>query len=141
MVADRSSTWPTRIVVGVDTSPESIAALERALRLATSTGAAVEVVHAVGLLEQGAFRPHPDLQGIVDEACARVDCSPDAVAGAVMEDGPPSIALLRVAERSGADLLVVGRRGLGGTLRSLGSTSEAVLDQSSIPVLVVPLGG
>ncbi len=129
------------MVVGVDTSRESIVALERALALASRTGAMVEVVHAVGLLEQGSFQPHPDLDGIVAEACDRVGCSPDIVTGALMEDGPPSVALLRVVERSGADLLVVGSRGIGGALRPLGSTSEAVLDQPTTPVLIVPLGG
>ena len=128
------------MVVGVDTSRESIVALERALSLASRTGAAVEVVHAVGLLEQGAFQPRPDLEGIVAEACERVVCSLDIVTRALMEDGPPSVALLRVVERSGADLLVVGSRGIGGALRPLGSTSEAVLDQQTTPVLVVPLG-
>lgn len=129
------------MVVGVDASRDSIVALERALVLASGVGAAVEVVHAVGLLEQGSFRPRPDLDQIIGEACERVGCPRAIVTQASMEDGPPSVVLLRVVERSGADLIVVGSRGIGGALRSLGSTSEAVLDQSHTPVLVVPLGG
>jgi nucleotide-binding universal stress UspA family protein len=48
--------------------------------------------------------------------------------------------LLRVAEREGADLIVVGSRGLGGALHELGSTSGALVTTSTVPVLVVPHG-
>lgn len=139
--ASEPTSWPRRIVVGVDSSPESVTALERALALGSLAGATVDVVHAVGLLEQGAYRSAPDLADIVEAACARVGCSSDVVAGTVLEDGPPQVALLRVVSRSGADLLVVGSRGIGGALRPLGSTSEAVLDQSTTAVLIVPHGG
>ena len=54
------------------------------------------------------------------------------------EPGPAAESLLRVAEREGADLIVVGSRGLGGTARQLGSTSEAVVQHSRLPVVVVP---
>jgi nucleotide-binding universal stress UspA family protein len=41
------------IVVGVDTSPESIAALQWAADLASRTGSPLLAVHAEGLLEEG----------------------------------------------------------------------------------------
>jgi nucleotide-binding universal stress UspA family protein len=43
-----------------------------------------------------------------------------------------------VAEREAADVITVGSRGLGGTARQLGSTSDAVVRESPIPVVVVP---
>jgi nucleotide-binding universal stress UspA family protein len=126
-----------RLVVGVDTSPESIAALDWALRTAAAFGGSVTVVHAVGLLEEGGYRPRPDLTAIVEDACAGVaePCPPTNV---VLEDGPAADVLIRVAERDDADMIVVGRRGLGQAPRVLGSVSEHVLDFARLPVLVVP---
>lgn len=137
----RGVAWPERLVVGVDTSPESLAALDRALELAARAGSTVVVVHAVGLLEAGAYRPRPDLDAIVAQARQRVSFPSELLASPVFEDGSPSDVLVRIAHRSGADLIVVGRRGLGGTPRPLGSTSEAVLDKADVPVLVVPPAG
>ena len=95
------------------------------------------VVHAVSLLEEGGYRPRPDLGAIVDEARQRGGAA-GAVVDTMYEDGPPPDVLLRIAEREGADLLVVGSRSVSGALRQLGSTSEAVVTGSRIPVLVVP---
>lgn len=49
----------------------------------------------------------------------------------------PANDLLAYAERSGADLIVMGSRGLGAIRGVLGSVSYAVLRESPIPVLVV----
>ncbi len=130
-------TVPRCLVTGVDASPESLAALDLALELADRLGARLVVVHAVGLLEEGGYRVRPDLLAIVDDARRRVDAAGAAV-DTVYEDGPPPDVLLRIAEREDADLLVVGSRGVSGALRQLGSTSEAVVTGSQIPVLVVP---
>ena len=54
-----------------------------------------------------------------------------------MVPGGPATALLDAAE--GADLVVVGRRGLGGFGRLLlGSASEHVARHAACPVVVVP---
>jgi len=124
---------PRCIVVGIDTSLESLSALEWAVGLAEATGAAVVAVHAVGLLEAGGYREPPDLDALVAPARAR------ATVRSIAEPGPPGEALLRVAEREAADLVVVGSRGLGGTARQLGSTSDAVVREASLPVVVVPM--
>ena len=130
-------TIPRCLVAGVDASPESLAALELALELVDRLGARLVVVHAVGLLEEGGYRPRPDLGAIVADARQRVGAG-GAVVDLVYEDGPPPDVLLRVAEREAAELLVVGSRGVSGARRQLGSTSEAVVMSSRIPVLVVP---
>ena len=128
------------LVVGVDMSSESQLALTAALRLARRLGCGVLVVHAVGLLEEGGYRPRPALEELL--AAAR-SASPDDVSEVpvelLREDGPAADVLVRVAERAGAELLVVGRRGSGEAGTPLGSVSEAVLAHSAKPVLVVPI--
>ncbi len=125
------------LVVGVDTSDESVAALDWALRLAEGLTLRVVVVHAVGLLEEGGYRQRPDLDAIVEAAQQRV---PGATAGVDIldEDGPAADVIVRIAERHDAALIVVGSRGLGQAPRLLGSVSEGVLAHAGVPVLIVP---
>jgi nucleotide-binding universal stress UspA family protein len=132
-----STTWPGRIVVGVDTSPASQAAIDHALQLAKASGGGVIAVHAVGLLEEGAYKPRPDLAAILRAACERTGCSPEVVLEPVVEDGPATGVLLRVAQRLDADLIVVGRRGIGASDQPIGSTSVGVVAAAEVPVLVV----
>ena len=129
---------PARLVVGVDTSPESLAALDWALELAEGLRCRVVAVHAVGLLEEGGYRARPDVAAMVDQARDRVGLEAGAAVQRVEEDGPAADVIVRVAEREEADLIVVGSRGLGEAPRLLGSTSEAVLAHARLPVLVVP---
>lgn len=49
----------------------------------------------------------------------------------------PAADILSYAEKEGADLIVMGSRGLGAIRGVLGSVSYAVLRESPIPVLVV----
>ena len=135
---------PERIVVGLDGSVDSARALATAATLAGACGAEVVAVHAVGLLAHigGELRPSDQHR---DEIRAEVDrwIAPLAAAGvahrAVVEDGPPGLVLLRVAEREGAGLIVLGTRGLGSTDGVvLGSTSHHLVQFSPVPVVVVP---
>ena len=126
------------VIVGVDASPESQAALAWTLRLAGALGWRVVAVHAVGLLEAGGYQPPIDVVGLVEEASRRTGVEADALIEEIAEAGHPAETLVRVAEREGAALIVVGSRGLGQTPRLLGSTSEGVLAHAATPVLVVP---
>lgn len=123
------------IVVGVDTSPESIAALHWAARMASATGAELLVVHAEGLLEEGDYVPHVDVNSLV--AATLSGTGPLAALTSLVEPGPPCDTLLRVAQRSGANHIVVGHRGVGGTGSELGSTALSLVTRSTIPVTVV----
>src|SRR4051812_50007856 len=100
-----SSPWPRRIVVAVDTSPESVRALERALELAASTGATVIPVHAMGLLEEGAIRPAPDVAGVLDDAPPRTPGPRDPDAPPGVEDGPAPPTILPGAVRGRGELV------------------------------------
>jgi nucleotide-binding universal stress UspA family protein len=123
------------IVVGVDTSAESIAALHWAARLAARTGASLLAVHAEGLLEEGAYVPRVD----VVELIARTLSGQELQAGVttLVEPGPPTETLMRVAERTGSRHIVVGHRGVGGTGSDLGSTALSLVGRAMVPVTVV----
>jgi nucleotide-binding universal stress UspA family protein len=111
----RPERWPRSIVVGVDGSPESRAAVEAARRVAERFGATLrEVVARDGDID-------------LDAAAA---ASPDLE----MLPGKPVDELSVLSEF--ADLVVVGSRGLKG-LRALGSVSERVAHEAHCPVLMV----
>ena len=51
--------------------------------------------------------------------------------------GDPADALLEIAEREGADLIVVGNRGMHGVSRVLGSVPNKVSHRAQCHVLIV----
>jgi nucleotide-binding universal stress UspA family protein len=123
------------IVVGVDTSPESIAALHWAAQLAARTGVHLLAVHAEGLLEEGAYVPRVDVAGLVAEVLSGT--APLAALTSLVEPGSPCEALMRVARRTGARHIVVGHRGAGDTGSDIGSTALLLVSRSTVPVTVV----
>jgi nucleotide-binding universal stress UspA family protein len=128
------------VVVGVDASPESLAAVEWAVELAKKFGGRVVAVHAVGLLEGQHLRPHPDVGATVTAARALHGEHADVDVDTIYQDGVPAEIITHVAEEEHAALIVVGSRGIGRATHLLGSTSEAVLARASVPVLIVPAG-
>jgi nucleotide-binding universal stress UspA family protein len=144
MVKSRAT---ARIVVGIDGSATSARALEWAVEAGRLHRSSIEAVHAwetssIGLEAFGAivFDPTPP----IDAARAMMD----AVLGAIYTGHPrapvsdESIgsvakAILRASE--GADLIVVGSRGLDGVKgRLLGSVTLQVVRDARCPVVVVP---
>ena len=121
------------IVVGIDGSEPARRAVEWATVLAHAFDARLVAVHAVGLLEGSGFAPTTDVPALLASLGA------DTATVGFAEPGPADQVLLRVAAREQADLVVVGTRGLGGSRRALGSTSEAVLAAAQVPVVVVPV--
>jgi nucleotide-binding universal stress UspA family protein len=114
---EASDSFPERITVGVDGSPESAAAYAAARHVAQRFDAEVSSVVAHG--GKG-----------VDERLVGM------IVGEGREDsaGQPVAALVAAGEAS--DLVVVGSRGLHG-LKSIGSVSERVAHQARCSVLVV----
>jgi nucleotide-binding universal stress UspA family protein len=124
------------VVLALDGSPGSTRACEWAADLAGALGAEVVAVHACGLLEADVDR---------DERLRSMErwCRPLTDAGlrwrSLVRDGEPVGVVLAVAEQEGADLLVVGSRGLGGFPEQLlGSTSTQIAQRSTRPVVIVP---
>ena len=61
----------------------------------------------------------------------------DKVSLQIVPGNNPSVQIVETARKLGADVLVMGSRGLGAVRGMLGSVSFAVLRESEIPVLVV----
>lgn len=127
-----------RILVGVDGSEDSRRALGWAAELAGRIDAEVVAVHALGLLEH--LEPGADLEAVFEERwCAPLAERPEVRARRVIEDGPPAMVLLRLADQEAVDLVVVGSRGVGGFDELLlGSTSTQVMHHARVPVTVIP---
>ena len=142
-----------RIVFATDFSKSSAAALDLALALAQEADARLTLLHAIEFpqalhdvpLPRGADvdRLHAlaeaeylrRLRGLVP-AQARMYCT---VAARVSE-GKPARAILHVAAKEQADLIVIGVQGRGAVdLMVFGSNAHAVIREAHCPVLVVPL--
>jgi nucleotide-binding universal stress UspA family protein len=140
-----------RIVVGVDGSVGSEAALRWAIDEARFRGAEVEVIHswsypytgeAAGMaaisISGDALQKAAEATLTATVDAVRADGASDDVAlHTRVERGDASAALIRAAEE--ADLLVVGTRGRGGFAGLLlGSVSQQVVHHAPCAVVVVP---
>lgn len=134
-----------RILVGVDGSPGSRAALRWALRQAERTGAEVTALIASGLSALiDIAMPMPG-EGVAEQAAAQLRKSVDETQAQVGGDlqvhrlvieGHAARALLD--EAADADLLVVGHRGHGGVIGAvLGSVAQHCVHHAPCPVVVV----
>jgi nucleotide-binding universal stress UspA family protein len=134
-----------RIVVGVDGSPSSKAALAWAARQATLTGATLEVVGAWGYpvyfgttpVWPSDFDPQAIAEDSIRQAIDEIlGTHPGLEVRSTVREADPSIALLDAAE--GAELLVVGSRGHGAFAGMLlGSVSQHCVSHAHCPVVVV----
>jgi universal stress protein A len=143
-----------RILVPVDFSPASRAALEYALFLAQHMNARVDVLHAwqtpSGIPSDVlAVTPFGMAEGIGPQAHAAAERQLAEFlqpfresAGTPIEDeiafGPAAPVVRRKAEEGEYDLIVIGTRGRSGLARALlGSVAEAIVRGASCPVLTV----
>lgn len=135
------------IVVGVDGSAPSRAALAWALRQARLTGAAVDAViawhHPTAYRYPLPIAPETTarelatrvLESAVDEVSHGLP-GEQAVITPRVQEGNAAAVLLDAA--AGADLLVVGSRGHGGfSAALLGSTSQNCVQHAPCPVVVI----
>lgn len=138
------------VVVGVDQSPQSRAALQWAARYARTTGASLHVIsahphwnpalpYAVGV----AGIPLTNQEAWDEQAHSAIDQLFDSVRPEphwtlTQIDGSPGPELVRASLN--ADLLVVGTREHTGFDRFLeGSTSHYCLRHADVPVVAVPM--
>jgi nucleotide-binding universal stress UspA family protein len=143
--------FPTRILLATDGSEEAELAALRAVELADATDSELHVVH-VGVVPiflvsyPGTLGYERKLYEQIEEVSRellrkvswRVKAAGGTVAGAHLRMGQVDLEIVALAEELGADLIVMGCRGLGGVRRALmGSVSDSVVRHAHCPVLVV----
>lgn len=133
------------VVVGVDGSGVSTAAVSAAFQVASLLGAPLVAVHAWADVEyewglpemaEGASQEQSE-QVVLSEALAGMpEHHPDVRVERVVVPGKPRQQLLQRAQ--GARLLVAGSRGRGGFRGMLlGSTSQTLIHHAACPVMIV----
>jgi nucleotide-binding universal stress UspA family protein len=136
------------VIAATDLSDPALLALERAIEESSKRGSKLVVTHALDLA-------HPLLSSIepavvLDEETAEVvrRSAHETLAGALARfegageiavvEGAPKRAIVDLAKRSGASLIVVGTHGRTGLARvALGSVAEAVVRRAPCSVMVV----
>jgi nucleotide-binding universal stress UspA family protein len=135
-----------RILVALDGSEGSDAALREGLELAAGLKAAVTLVSVTkapsGVLGDPYYQRalSDSLHRGRDVLSSALRTAEDAGITADYEliEGDAAVEIVSLAEARGADMIVIGSRGLGavaGTL--LGSVSHHVVHHATVPVLVV----
>ena len=137
-----------RILIAVDGSASSDAALRSGLEVAEGEGASVVLVHVAPAVERlpvslfGAtasmrHEPNESDRVALDDA-AEIAEQQGVPATTKLLIGDPADEIVAYADSQAVDLIVVGSRGLGAFGRMiLGSVSRGVLRESRRPVLVV----
>jgi nucleotide-binding universal stress UspA family protein len=153
MVLDRfdtpsamESTMFKLIVLALDGSKQSLTALTYAIGLAESCGAELIIVHAYAhtsdLRDKEEYKKRVAQrkragQKILDDARGKFTNARIVIEENLLE-GPAAEAILTVAQTRGADLIIIGTRGMGsleGLL--LGSVSTKVTHEAPCTVMVV----
>jgi nucleotide-binding universal stress UspA family protein len=138
------------ILVPVDGSPSSLAALEHAIALAEEGNARIDVLHVVAgetLGSGSASSLTPDARHELDEALdAAVERARARLGERVSRrtlSGEPLRTIVETAREGLYDLIVLGTHGRIGRLHAmLGSVAEGVVRNAPCPVLTVrELGG
>ena len=140
------------LVVGTDGSQTAREAVGEAVALARVLGARLDIVSAyepvpAGRLREEADQVPGDLQWMVNaredvDATLREAAEVAQAAGVPAEtyarQGDPADAILDVAEERGADLVVVGNKGMTGAKRFLlGSVPNKVSHHAPCSVLII----
>lgn len=142
-------TLPRTILVPVDFSGHSEAALDYAVELAGKLDAKLYILNVVGIPafgvpELGAALAPTVIDSIVRDSEAALAKLADArrskvqIAGTLLRTGDARDMIIHTAEEVAADLIVMGthgRRGVGRAL--LGSVAESVVRTSPCPVLTI----
>ena len=145
------------VLVGADDSSTALRAVGVAVEFARQLGAKLHVVTAYRpetvmgshLLMAAAFAPVPI--EIAEAAEAGPHDNADALLARLGElavranvetefhavSGPPAEAIVQMANRLGADLVIVGNKGMRGAKRVLGSVPNSIAHHAECSVLIV----
>jgi nucleotide-binding universal stress UspA family protein len=143
-----------QILVPVDFSNCSYAALRRAAELARSTGAKIDLLHVWEVTAQlppdmifddhappGQILSHAILthaQRHLDELVKQAKAEGTEIRETRLVRGATAHTIVEIAEKDGYDLIAMGTHGRSGFERLLlGSITEKVVRRSTVPVLTV----
>src|SRR5215204_7092884 len=145
--------FPAKVLLATDGSEEATLAAQSAADLAARTGSELHVVHVGETLgpgysgyagyEEGVLpSAQEDLERQAQEALeaqvGRIAVAEGPRAQSHLRMGRPDEEIVALGEEIGAELIVIGSRGLGGVRRALmGSVSDSVVRHAHCPVLVV----
>jgi len=137
------------ILVPVDFSDHSKEALDTAIQMAVLFGSTVHLLHCyhiqtAGISPYGIVLPEGYYADIRDAAAKRLSDWHELVSNegiqteSILAADSPSVAINLTAEEIGADLIVMGTRGLAGLKHAmLGSVAERIVRLAPCPVLTV----
>jgi nucleotide-binding universal stress UspA family protein len=142
--------FPAKILLATDDSEEAKLAATTAADLAKRTGSELHVVsvaleypyvydayYNLGRTEE-VERSRQEAQKVLDEEVRKVGEAEGTVTKSHLEVGAVDEEIVVLAEEVGADLIVLGSRGLGGIRRALmGSVSDSVVRHAHCPVMVI----
>ncbi len=152
-VKEKMETFPQKILLASDGSNNAAQAARAAVRLSGLSGSELHVVH-VSEVVAGMFPPEETLENSaelkkveaameqqarrrLDREVERIRQQGAEVTEAHLRVGVADQEIIAVSEELGADLVVVGSRGLNDMKRMLlGSVSESVVRHAPCPVLV-----
>ena len=139
-----------KIVVGIDGSEDSHRALAWCAKYADALGATVIAVHAVeapaAAWQLDVYSPplpseadrEQILETLRDKWCEQLSAAKVPFEAKVV-DGYPANVIIEAVHRENADLVVAGRRGLGGFKEMmLGSTTHQLSHHLDRPLVIVP---
>ncbi len=140
-----------KIVVGVDGSDQATSALVAACDLANKYSADLYLVHSPQLETTGLavgsgaveIKPEPEAiaaagEQVMEAAKAKAEQEGHPAAECVIGNDSPAHEILKCAEEKDADLIVLGRRGLGSvTSLLLGSVSQKVSHDAKCACMTV----
>ncbi len=132
------------VLVGADSSVTASRAVSTAVELVKAVGGSLHVITA--------YKPEPaNVDKLPDEFFDRItdpaDLLLEQLRASISREGvearyypavgDPAEAIVRVADQIGADLIVVGNKGMKGVRRVLGSVPNSVAHHANCSVLIV----
>jgi len=142
-----------RILFGTDFGPDSDKGFQFALDIAAQTGASLTVAHTMDKRPAMTYET-PEVHELFDEQRTEaLKEAHDKFAGfkaeaarreisveCILAEGNPADTLVRIADESEADFILLGLRKMGPMARALlGTVAEPVIRSAHVPVLSVPI--
>ncbi len=142
-----------KILVALDGSKAARNALIFAIELAETTSADLKLltvvppvflpVYSMYVLKSDAIAEcakqlETSFRGVLSKAQRELQTKKRGInVSTRFEKGNPAEKIVEIAEHGNFDIIVMGNRGLGGRVSTLGSVSSRVVDAASCPVLIV----